>query len=160
MPLHGVGVDVPLVEGADHGHPLGIGRPDRKAGAALDEMGAEEAIGPAMLAAVEEVDVQLGQGRLCSGSTGGVSMIGSCPFLSAAGGASSSIVDSLRSRFEHRVKSDNVMLEKAVLVQQQQTAFGKGFVVLDVLIRNCRTVFPSTTFSAYRASTSSRVRRR
>ena len=66
-----MGVDVPVVEAADDGDALGVGGPDGEANAALDEVRAEEAVGAAMLAHVEEIEVELGKGPEPEGSGGG-----------------------------------------------------------------------------------------
>jgi hypothetical protein len=57
---HGVGVGVPAVETADDGDSVGVGRPDGEADPAGREVGAQESMGAAVLADVEEVDVQFG----------------------------------------------------------------------------------------------------
>ncbi len=52
---------VPVVEAADDGNALGVGRPHGEANAVLDEVCAEEAMGAAMLAHVEKINIELGQ---------------------------------------------------------------------------------------------------
>src|SRR5208337_3872368 len=61
-PLHGVRVDVPVIEAAHDGDVLRVGGPDREANSSLGELRAVEPMGPAMLPHVEEIDVELGKG--------------------------------------------------------------------------------------------------
>ena len=61
-PLHGVRVDVPVIEAAHDGDVLRVGGPDREANSSLGKVRTEEPMGPALLSHVEEIDVELGKG--------------------------------------------------------------------------------------------------
>ena len=65
--LKGMGMDVPIVEAADDRDALRVGRPDGEADAVLDQVSAENAMGTAMFAHVEEIEVELGDGAKLGG---------------------------------------------------------------------------------------------
>ena len=62
-PLHGVGVDVPVIEAAhDRRRAAALGAQTAKRTPPSTRWRTEEPMGPAMLAHVEEIDVEIGKG--------------------------------------------------------------------------------------------------